>query len=161
VIVLYAQKTEANPTSSSMTPLPSSKGGDIARRFAGAFDGWTGRYRRVCAELTRDGRQLAAYGAGHLTCAFLNFHGLADHFAFVVDDTPQKQGLFLPTARLPIVPRTELSAEKISACLFGLTPQIENKVIANNADYAESGGRFYSMFVDSPRSIRHLVGHSM
>ena len=124
---------------------------------AWAFEGWTDRYRRLFDGLTADGRRLAAYGAGHLTCAFLNFHGLADYFALVVDDTPQKQGLFLPKARLPIVPRSQLSAQNVSAFLFGLAPDIEDKVIANNRAYADAGGKFYSMFVDSPRSIKTLL----
>jgi hypothetical protein len=111
----------------------------------------------VLDRLTRDGRKLAAYGAGHLTCAFLNFHEVADYFAFVVDDTPQKQGLHLPGSLTPIVPRDRLNTEEISACLFGLAPQIEDKVISNNTKFREGGGLFLSMFADSGRSIRTLL----
>jgi len=160
VIVLYGKKSDgksgAGATQAPLDRATVEPSIDLARRYAAAFEGWTQRYRRLFDGLTADGRRLAAYGAGHLTCAFLNFHGLADYFAFVVDDTPQKQGLFLPKARLPIVPRSRLTAESISACLFGLAPDIEDKVIANNHAYADAGGKFYSMFVDSPRSIRKL-----
>lgn len=108
-------------------------------------------------KLTADGKKLAAYGAGHLTAAFINFHGLADYFACVIDDTPQKQGLFLPGANLPIVARSRLLDGDIAHCLFGLAPQIEDKVIANNQEFVARGGQFHSMFADSPRSIRKLV----
>jgi hypothetical protein len=107
--------------------------------------------------MTADGRKLAAYGAGHLTCAFLHFHGVAQHFEFVVDDTPQKQNLFLPKSGLPIVPRDRLTADRIAACLFGLSPQSEDHVISKNKAYLESGGKFYSIFADSKRSIRALL----
>ena len=156
VIVLYAQKSN---TEASHPPMPSpaiARNSEIARRYAASFDGWTQRYHRVLAELTKDGRRVAAYGAGHLTSAFLNFHNLSEYFAFVVDDTPHKQGLFLPKPRLPIVPRERLSAKDVSACFFGLAPQLEDKIIANNAGYVSDGGRFYSMLIDSPRSIRTL-----
>jgi hypothetical protein len=75
----------------------------------------------------------------------------------VVDDMAQKQGLFLPKCRLPIVPRAQLSAKETSACFFGLAPELEEKIIANNRDYEAAGGRFYSMFADSARSIRTLL----
>jgi hypothetical protein len=160
VLVLYGKKSgEKSGAGATQAPLDREaveRSIDLARCYAAAFEGWTQRYRRLFDGLTADGRRLAAYGAGHLTCAFLNFHGLADYFAFVVDDTPQKQGLFLPKARLPIVPRSRLTAESVSACLFGLAPDIEDKVIANNRDYVDAGGKFYSMFVDSPRAIRKL-----
>ena len=157
VIVLYARKSARGTAPIPADPGAIERSGALAHSFAGAFAGWTERYRHLFDDMTRDGRRLAAYGAGHLTCAFLNFHGLVDDFAFVVDDTPHKQGLFLPKARLPIVPRSRLSANEVSACLFGLSPEIEDKVIANNRDYVAAGGQFYSMFVDSPRSIRKLL----
>ena len=88
--------------------------------------------------LTRDGRKLALYGAGHLSAAFVNFHELGEYFAFVVDDTPQKQGLYLPGCGLPIVAQDRLNSNQIAACLMGFAPQIEDKVIANNAGFQES-----------------------
>lgn len=157
VIVFYARKAAAAVALPPPDRAAVARNRDLARRYAVAFADWTARYRALFAELTRDGRRLAAYGAGHLTCAFLNFHGLSEYFACVVDDMPQKQGLFLPKCRLPIVPRAQLSAKQISACFFGLAPELEEKIIANNPDYVAEGGRFYSMFVDSARSIRSLV----
>ncbi len=156
VIVLYAQK-RPQAAASPVPPAAVERNGELAQHFARGFGGWTASYQNLLKNMTKDGRRLAAYGAGHLTCAFLNFHALNDYFAFVVDDTPHKQGLFLPKSKLPIVPRTQLNAEQIVACFFGLTPQLEDKIIANNADFARNGGQFYSMFVDSPRSIRKLV----
>jgi hypothetical protein len=129
----------------------------LTRQYAEAFGPWTERYRQLCRRLTRDGRKLALYGAGHLSAAFVNFHGLGEYFAFVVDDTPQKQGLHLPGCGLPIVARDRLNSDQIAACLMGFAPQIEDKVIANNACFHEAGGSFYSIFADSKRSIRNAL----
>jgi C-methyltransferase-like protein/methyltransferase family protein len=158
VIVAYARKSPAAASADrKVPPAGIERNAALARAFGQSFEPWTQRYHRLFKDLTRDGRRLAAYGAGHLTCAFLNFHQLADYFAFVVDDSPQKQGLFLPKCRLPIVPRSALTPDKVSACLFGLDPQLENRIIADNTAYVAAGGKFYSMFVDSERSIRPLL----
>lgn len=161
VIVVHARRTSLSGSSNAS---PNTDAGDVrsaverARNYGRAFAGWSDRYRRLCEQETRDGRKLAAYGAGHLTSAFLNFHELAEHFAFVIDDTPYKQGLHLPLSGLPIVPRDRLTPGQIALCLFGFTPEIEAKVAAANLAYTSAGGRFASMFVDSPTSIRALMG---
>jgi hypothetical protein len=158
VIVAYARKAAPGGNiEAAARPAAVAQGVARARTFGQSYQAWTQRYHELCKALTGDGRRLAAYGAGHLTCAFLNFHQLADYFAFVVDDAPQKQGLFLPKCRLPIVPRNALTPTTISACLFGLDPQLESRIIANNAPYLADGGVFHSMFVDSERSIRKLL----
>lgn len=156
VIVLCAQKSMGAAGLSPIVPTAVEENRRFAQRYADAFGGWTAKYRALFERLA-DGRRLAAYGAGHLTSGFLNYHGLADYFAFVVDDTPQKQGLFLPKSGLPIVPRSRLDARKIGACLFGLSPALEERIIQNNAAFVAGGGEFYSLLVDSPRSIRNLL----
>jgi SAM-dependent methyltransferase len=131
-----------------------------ARAFGAAFSDHSARYRKLLTKWTQDGRKLAAYGAGHLSCAFINFHALADLFAIVVDDTPQKQGLFLPGSDLPVVPRSRLNAAQTAVCLFGIGPQTEDKIVAANKSYLDASGRFGSMLADSDRSIRHLNENS-
>jgi hypothetical protein len=158
VIVTYARKSSTGDAAHAMpAPAMAERNVALAQAFGQSFATWTQRYHRLFEELTRDGRRLAAYGAGHLTGAFLNFHAVADYFAFVVDDSPHKQGLLLPKCRLPIMPSSRLTANEVSACLFGLAPELENRIIARNSDYIAAGGKFYSMFVDSERSIRKLV----
>jgi hypothetical protein len=155
VFVLYARKA---PPSETVIPMVVSESELVlARGFGAEFREWSQRYDTLLSRLTSDGRKIAAYGAGHLTCAFIHFHRLERHFAFVVDDTPQKQGLFLPKSGLPIVPRDRLTADKIAACLFGLGPQTEDKIIANNRAYVEAGGTFLSMLADSEHSIRTIL----
>lgn len=157
VIVAYARKGGAKSSVATMDTRPIAAEVEAARRYGAAFAEWTDRYGQILGRLTADGRRLAAYGAGHLTCAFLHFHDLAHHFDFVVDDTPEKKNLHLPKSGIPIVPRERLDANRIAACLFGLGPNTEDKIVAANENYLRAGGKFYSMLVDSERSIRGLM----
>jgi C-methyltransferase C-terminal domain/Putative zinc binding domain/Methyltransferase domain len=158
VLVLTAVKGHGRVEGTDIVPTEAVvRNVALTRRYAKAFESWTEQYRQLCRRFTRDGRKLALYGAGHLSAAFVNFHGLGEYFAFVVDDTPQKQGLHLPGCGLPIVAREALNSDQIAACLMGFAPQIEDKVMANNAGFQEAGGSFYSIFADSKRSIRNVL----
>ena len=100
----------------------------------------------------------ASTPSSHLACAFVNFHGLSGLFDFVADDTPQKQGRFLPGARLPILPSQELVRRRVPLCLLALSIGNEDRVIARNAAFTEAGGAFRSIFAASRRSIRASAG---
>lgn len=155
LIVLYARKLNSSQGASRAGRPAIHSDIALARALGPSFETWSRRYRSLLERWTAGGRRVATYGAGHLTAAFVNLHGLADLVAFVVDDTPQKQGLFMPKSRLEIVPRARLLEAKIEHCLFGVSPNAEAKIMANNAEFIAAGGQFHSMFVDSPRSIRH------
>jgi hypothetical protein len=129
----------------------------MIRDYAASFSHWSKAYRALLAEQATNGKRAVLYGAGHLTCAFVNFHDLADQIAFVVDDTPQKQGRYLPKSGVPIRPKEELDAAQTPLCLLGLSPEIEDKVIANNAGFVAAGGTFSSIFASSRRSLRTLL----
>ncbi len=59
------------------------------------------------------GKRIAAFGAAAKGNTFLNYCGIGrDFIDFVADDTPYKQGMFLPGSRLPICPREKLMEEK-------------------------------------------------
>ncbi len=96
---------------------------------------------------------IALFGAGHLACAFANFMGVADLIEFVVDDTPQKQGKFLPGARLPILPSAALAERGIALCLLALSLNSEDNVIQRNEPFLRAGGTFRSILRASPRSV--------
>lgn len=156
VLIAYVRKTR-----SALDAVPIIKSSvaeqlTCARAFADAFPAHTRNSVASFDRIAAAGGRIAAYGAGHLTSAFLQFHRLTPYFAFVVDDTPEKQGLFLPKSGLPIVPRERLVADGVTTCLFGLNPEVEDKVAANCQDFLKAGGRFFSMLVDSNRSFRNL-----
>ncbi|MFO0823444.1 MAG: methyltransferase domain-containing protein [Gemmataceae bacterium] len=125
--------------------------GGMARadRFVSEFQRVRERIRR---RLRGRGR-VAMLGAGHLTGAFINLYGLADQIEFVADDNPNKQGLFMPGSRLPILPSSELVKRDIDLCLMTVRPEIEDAVVARNAEFTARGGVLASVFPDSPYSL--------
>jgi hypothetical protein len=110
------------------------------------------RRKRVVERIEADGPAVVL-GAGHLACAFVNFLDLGSRVKFVVDDNPNKQGLFMPGSRLPIRPSDALLSEHIGLCLLSVNPEVEAKVMDKNRAFVERGGRFASIFAASERSL--------
>ena len=123
------------------------------KAYADAFLATTAALREVFVREREAGGKVALFGAGHLACAFVNFHDLADLVEFVADDTPEKQGLFLPGARMSILPSAELVNQNITLCVLCLSIGNEDKILANNPDFLERGGRFVSALRASPRAV--------
>ncbi len=82
------------------------------------FSGWGAKMqtkiesdRAAVAEMRQAG-PIAAFGAAAKGCIWLNAVGAAESIEYVVDDTPQKQGKFVPGTALEIVTRARLLAEQ-------------------------------------------------
>ncbi len=154
-IVEIARKT-GHKQQPGPNPARRATAGTLARYAAQ----WRPASKSLRAKLEawrREKGRIALFGAGHLACAFVNFHGLADLIEFVADDTPQKQGLYLPGARLPIVPSGRMLEDGITLALLALSIGNEDRVIERNAAFTHAGGTFASIFAASPRSIRDLL----
>lgn len=95
----------------------------------------------------------AVFGAGHLACIYINLMGIRDYIEFVVDDNPNKAGLYMPGSRLPIRSSQSLTDEQISLCLLSLNPESEAKVMQKNKAYIEQGGAFVSIFPTSKNRL--------
>lgn len=121
--------------------------------YAQAYEPAKHELRATLERVRAERGPIALFGAGHLACAFANFMEVSDLIDFVADDTPEKQGRFLPGARLPIVPSRELVDRNVALCLLALSINNEDKVIARNKSFVQKGGRFQSIFRASPRSV--------
>ncbi len=69
---------------------------------------------------------------------------------------PSRRSLFLPGARLPILPSAALVQRGVRLCLLALSIANEDRVIARNADSIAAAGRFQSIFAASSHSVRGL-----
>ena len=101
----------------------------------------------------REHGKIALLGAGHLACTYINLLELKDRFEFVVDDNPNKRGLFMPGSRLPIRGSAALLEEDIKLCLLCVSPESEDRVVRNNEEFLRGGGEFYSVFPASKRAL--------
>lgn len=130
-------------------PAPVSEGA-IGRAFR---DNFAPKNIQLNKDLRQRPGKIAFLGAGHLSCVFINIFGLKDRIEFVVDDNSHKQGLYMPGSRLPIRGSRALLDENIQLCLLCLSPETEDKVIANNKQFVERGGKFASIFAGSQYAL--------
>lgn len=112
------------------------------------------RLQAFLADFRRTRGPVAVFGAGHLTCKYINLMGLAPHLAFVADGDPNKIGLFMPGSRLPIVHPSALQEQGVRLCLLGLSAESEARIRDAFKPYTDAGGQFASI---SPISPTHLV----
>ncbi len=97
--------------------------------------------------------EIALFGAGQDTCAFLNYFNIAGEIDYVVDDNINKIGLFMPKSKIPIVSTEILKNKNISLCLLSLNPINEERVIAKLRKFKHLDGRIHSIFPHSKYSF--------
>ena len=122
--------------------------------FGQSFSGYRQKIRRFLGDQRRGGGRVALFGAGHLACTFINVFGVEAAIDCVIDDNPNKRGLYMPGSKLPIVSSSALLNDGISLCLLGLNPIGEGKVIEKHAAFVERGGTFASIFPASTRAMK-------
>ena len=100
------------------------------------------------------GRKIAAFGAAAKGNTFLNYCGIdADDISFVVDDTPAKQGKYLPGSHIPVVTESALKADRPDVVVilpWNFAADIKRKL----AYIGDWGGRFVTaipaVYIDTP-----------
>jgi hypothetical protein len=112
--------------------------------------------RKKLEALRRERGQIAMFGAGHLSVAFLSIMQVADIISCVVDDNPNKKGLQMPVGGLQIAGSEALCSRDIRVCLLGLNPQNQPKVIASQQRFVEQGGVFASIFPGSELDLERM-----
>jgi hypothetical protein len=111
------------------------------------------RLQQFFDEYRRTRGPVAMFGAGHLACTFINLLGLGEYMEFVVDDNPNKRGLFMPGSRLPIVGSASLVERGIKLCLLTVAVESEGQVILKNQAFQAAGGAFASIFPASQHAL--------
>ena len=126
---------------------------DRVNNFARNLGAQKKRVRSFLSEYRKNHGKIAAFGAGHLACMFLNLMGIGEYIEFVVDDSPEKLGLYMPGSKLPVVGSQAIVDENIKLCLTALSPESEQKVMQKNKKFVELGGTFSSIFPSSPIAL--------
>jgi SAM-dependent methyltransferase len=98
--------------------------------------------------------RVALFGIGHQAIIFVNAFGLADEIAMAVDDNPDKEGLFPPGFRRPVVNSERLLQDaRITTCLFAMAPNTQAKVEKKLSSMAARGVQFRSIYAQIDGSI--------
>ena len=145
---LFAGHTGAHTVEASVTKLRAEekrKGVDSLACYEGFADQVHGIKRELVellANLKREGRRIAAYGASAKGSTLLNFIGVGpETLEFVADRSTYKQGRLTPGTHLPILPPEELRKRQPDYTLL-LTWNFADEILAQQTAYREAGGKF-------------------
>lgn len=97
------------------------------------------------------GKKIAVFGAGHLATKYINLFELMGLISCVIDDSKDKENLFMPGSSISIKNSSALAETDI--CLLALSPESQEKVLGLKRNMIKSGGQFYSVFDNSLSSI--------
>ncbi len=96
----------------------------------------------LLAQLRKQGKRVAAYGASAKGSTLLNFFGIGkDQLDFVADRNTYKQGRLTPGTHIPIVPAEALAKRRPDYTLL-LTWNFADEILEQQKAYRESGGKF-------------------
>lgn len=149
-LVAFCKTAPRGADDSGSSPTDLGVELQLGAAYGEAFPRVRTDYQTALGNFRRNHGKIAALGAGHLAATFINVLGLAELLDCVVDDNPQKQGLFMPGSKLPIVPSSALVERDIRLCLLSVNPEVEAKVRQKNAAFEARGGRWMSMFTGRP-----------
>jgi SAM-dependent methyltransferase len=124
-----------------------------ARKFARGVDARRKTTRTFLSRFRVPGRTIALFGAGHQGCVFVNLLSLKDRIDIVIDDHPNKRGLFMPGSRLPIIGAREAVGQNIALCLSALSLESERQVFSRNPEFAQSRCEVMSIYPGRPNSL--------
>lgn len=98
--------------------------------------------RSILADIKRQGRSIAAYGAAAKGAIMLNYLGAdTTQIDFVVDRNIHKQGRYMPGVHIPILAPEELLRRRPDYCLI-LPWNFKDEIMQQQAEYRRKGGRF-------------------
>jgi SAM-dependent methyltransferase len=115
----------------------------------GVYADFSRKIRNAGNELSRlimtaraEGRRIAGYGAPAKATTLMYQFGLKfEDLAYIVDDSPWKQGLYSPGLDIPVVPPTRLTEDPVDDLLI-LAWNFAEPIIENNRQFLHSGNRF-------------------
>ena len=125
----------------------------VGEGYAARFPAYRQAARDRLRAFRREVGDIALFGAGHLSCTWLNIVCAGHEVDFVVDDDHRKQGLLMPGSHAPILGSSQLIDRNVRLCLLGLNQEGERKVIAANQRFLDGGGRFATIFPGRPNSF--------
>jgi SAM-dependent methyltransferase len=98
--------------------------------------------RDLIADLSAQGKTIAAYGAAAKGTIMLNYCGIgSETLGFVADRNVHKQGRFMPGVHIPVVDPVRILEDQPDYLLI-LPWNFKDEIVEQQALYAEKGGRF-------------------
>jgi len=146
--VFAAPEAGGRRTSDELTALLEAE--DIGKLSEpGVYESFSRKIQNAGNELSQfiattsaKGRRIAGYGAPAKATTLMYQFGLKPKdLAYIVDDSPWKQGLYSPGLKIPVVPATRLVEDPVDDLLI-LAWNFTEPIIDNNRQFLHSGNRF-------------------
>lgn len=137
------------------SPAPPPAAPDFFSAYRAGFDSAARGIR--AAILAHSGGladSVVLFGVGHQAIMFANALGLTDLIGRVVDDEPNKGGLYPPGFATPVISSEALlNTRGIALCLLAVSPRSEPAVRRRLAPLLENGAKIASIFAGVANSI--------
>jgi SAM-dependent methyltransferase len=95
---------------------------------------------RVLRQVSLKGGRIAAYGAPAKATTLLHTFGAAEYVDFVIDDSPHKQGRWMPGGRIPVYTSEALELHA-PHCVVVLAWNFAESILEKLSEYRGAGGR--------------------
>jgi SAM-dependent methyltransferase len=115
------------------------------RAFSSRLEAVRSGVSSLLRSLHDQGHVIAGFGAARGGTLLMYHFGLGDVLAFIVDDSPDKQGLFSPGFHIPVLPTCALY-ERRPDDVFILAWVHSRAIIQSHRPYLDAGGRFITCF---------------
>ena len=110
---------------------------DLARRINGV----KAELKKVLYGLKKKNLRIAAYGAPAKATTLMHHFQIGPEIVdFIVDDSPNKQGLFSPGMHIPVLPAAAIE-ERSPDALVVLAWNFADAIVAKNAGFLRRGGK--------------------
>ncbi len=114
-------------------------------RFEGKMDKTRVQLKKVILDLTQKNKSIVGYGAparATTLSAYIGLQFVKQHLRAVIDDSPAKQGAFMPGTHLKIISSKILSnTDPPDFALLFAWPWVSD-IVQKNMNYLQSGGSF-------------------
>ncbi len=143
--VRWALRPAASPSVDALLREETAWGVDGFACYAGfgkRVESLREKLLALLADLKRQGKRIAAYGAAAKGSTLLNYCGIGrETLDFVVDRSSHKQGHFMPGVHIPILAPDKLLARMPDYALM-LTWNFADEILVQQAAYRQRGGKF-------------------
>ena len=95
----------------------------------------------LLAELKKNNKRIAGYGASHSVTTFLHYFGLGDKLEFLFDDNTAKYHMLSPGYHIPVLPSQEIYKIKPDYMII-LAWRFHDMIIKKHQSYLNQGGQF-------------------